>query len=229
MRPADSWDRPPRFADDANAPAKPKAAVFPLGGNASAALKDHVQFAFRAKLDRQGTYEPIDGPTMADLVGDKAITLATTPETLKGFVDEQKPVVYIWGELDEQGSKWTLKVNVLDYREKNAKPHEIVKVVNEETEMRFAIENVLETIKGIDAFEHPLETSVWDDAESKKLWEKNPNLVPNPKFVEPNMWTVLYMAEKYPAPITDKLPAVDKVCILKVPYEAGKRRIMCWR
>lgn len=208
-------------ADDSTT-VKPKAAVFPLGGNASAALKDHVQYAFRAKLDRQGTYEPIDGPTMADLVGEKPITLATGIDQLKAFVDEQKPVVLIWGELDEQGSKWTLKVNVLDFREKPPKPREITKVCNAETEMRFAIEEVLQTIKGIDAFEHPIEQSVWDDATAKKLWEKNPNLVPNPNFAEANRWTAIYMAEKYPAPFSDKLPAVDKVSILKLPSENGR-------
>jgi len=207
----------PARGDDAAGAAKPKAAVFPLGGNASASLKDHVQFAFRAKLDRQGTYEPIDGPTMADLVGDKPITVATSINALKAFVDEQKPVVYIWGELAEEGSKWTLKVNVLDLREKDAKPHLISKVANEETEMRFAIEEVLQTIKGIDAFEHPVENSVWDDPKAKELWARNPNLVPDPNFAASGPWTVLYMAEKYPAPISATLPQTDKVCILKIP------------
>ena len=178
---------------------------------------------FCAKLDRQGTYEPIDGPTMAELAGDKTISLATTVDALKGLAAEQKPIIYIWGELNETGAKQTLAVNLLDLREKEAKPHQVSKTISDPTEYRFAVEQVLETIKGIDAFEHPLEISVWDDARSKELWAKNPNLVPNPHFAQNGAeWTVLYMAEKYAATVSDRLPDVDKVCILSLPREAGQ-------
>ncbi len=54
-----------------------------------------------------------------------------------------------------------------------------------------------------------------------RLWAANPNLVPNPRFANDSPWTVLYMDQKYPAPPSGKLPDVDKVCILKVPGEAG--------
>lgn len=207
-------------ADDS--PAKPKVAVFPLGGNASAALKERVGFSFRAKLDRDGSYEPIPGPTINDLVGDKVISLSTTPDVLKPIVDDEKPVILIWGELNDAGGGQTLKINVLDIREKDAKPHEISKTISDPTDLRFVVEQVLETIKGVKAFEHPIEQSVWDDAEARKLWAKNPNLVPDPDFAKSGLWTTIYMAEKYAAPISDQLPAVDKVCILKLPYEGGK-------
>src|SRR6185437_2951298 len=114
--------------------AKPKVAVFPLGGNASANLKERVGFSFRAKLDREGSYEPIPGPTINDLVGDKVITQATTIDVLKPIVDDEKPVVYIWGELNDAGGGQTIKINILDTRESNAKPHEISKTISDPTE-----------------------------------------------------------------------------------------------
>jgi hypothetical protein len=209
-------------ANGEDGPQKPKAAVFPLGGNASAALKERVGFSFRAKLDRDATYEVIQGPTINDLVGDKVITLATTPDVLKSIVEDEKPVIYIWGELNDAGGGQSLKINVLDVRVKDSKPQEISKTISDPTDLRFVVEQVLETIKGVKKFEHPIEQSVWDDAESRRLWAKNPNLVPDPDFATSGPWTTLYMAEKYPAPLSTKLPAVDKVCILGLPSESGR-------
>src|SRR5947208_1106406 len=56
---------------------KPKIAVFPLGGDATPDMRERVGFSIRAKLDRDATYEPIDGPTMKDAVGDKQIDAKT--------------------------------------------------------------------------------------------------------------------------------------------------------
>src|ERR1700722_16250021 len=58
-----SW-RSSIFAGEA---AKPKVAVFPLGGNAAQDLRDRIGFSIRTKLDRGGIYDPIDGPAMQDL------------------------------------------------------------------------------------------------------------------------------------------------------------------
>lgn len=208
------------FADDA--PVKPRVAVFPLGGNADAKLKEHVQFAFRAKLDRQGTYEPIAGPTMADLVGDKAVSFATPPATLRELADEEKPVILIWGDLEASDGGHRLKLNVLDTREPSASPRVVTKTVKEETEFRFAIEQVLQTLKGVGAFDHPVEQSVWDDPQSRRLWASNPNLIPDGRFLQSTQWTTLYLDQEYAPPLASKLPEVDKVCIVKQTPAAGE-------
>ncbi|MDB5172578.1 MAG: hypothetical protein JWN51_1351 [Phycisphaerales bacterium] len=205
-------------ADVPIAKEKPKVAVFPLGGTASAELREKVGFSLRLKLERDGTYEPIDGPTMAELAGEKPVMLATGPEAVKALAEDQKPAVLIWGELNADGSAvGTLKLKVLDLREKDAKPEEMSKAVAKPTDMRFVVEKVLESLKGVKAFEHPSEAGVTDDPEARRLWKKNPNLVPAPNFAEAGKWTALYMEEKYAAPVSDKLPATDKVCIYRLP------------
>lgn len=198
---------------------KPKAAVFPLSGNAAADVKERVGFAFRKKIERDGAFESIPGPTMADLVGEKAISLDTPPDTLRKLAEDEKPTVYIWGEMNESAGVQTLKINILDARDKQARPSLVTKTISDPTELRFAVEQTLETIKGIKAFEHPTEISVVETAESKRLWKTNPNLIPDPIFRDSQQWTTLYMAEKYAPPISDEPPAVDKVCILKLPAE----------
>ncbi|HET6249346.1 MAG TPA: hypothetical protein VFE47_16740 [Tepidisphaeraceae bacterium] len=212
-------------ANAPDAPAKPKVAVFPLGGNASASLKERVGFSLRTKLDNAGVYEPIPGPTMLDDVGDKTITLATAPDSLKPLVDDDKPVLFIWGELNDVGGGQggqKLVVKILDTRQKDAKPREISKTINDPTELRFAIEQILETIKDVKPFEHPNESSLTDDPEARKLWEKNPNLVPDFNFASSGPWRVHYLDQEYAPPVGEKLPAVDKVCILKQPYQPGR-------
>ncbi|MDB5329456.1 MAG: hypothetical protein JWP03_607 [Phycisphaerales bacterium] len=214
------------WAADASPTAqKPKVAVFPLAGTASAELREKVGFSLRMKLERDGTYEPIDGPTMAEVAGEKPVVVAATPETLKAMAEDQKPAVLIWGELNADGSAvGKLTVKVLDLREKEGKPVEISKAVAEPTDMRFVVERVLESLKGVGKFEHPAEEGVTDDPEARRLWEKNPNLVPCPNFTEPGKWTALYMDQKYAAPISGKLPEMDKVCIYRLPNGPDKSR-----
>ncbi|MBV8780663.1 MAG: hypothetical protein JO353_04635, partial [Phycisphaerae bacterium] len=153
--------------------AKPKIAVFPLGGSADADAREKVAFSFRAKLDRQGAYEPIDGPTMNDLVGETAINYATPATDVTKLAASQGAVVMLWGELDGK----TLRLHTLDTRQNPPAAQDIEKEIAQPTDLRFAVEQVLETLPGIEPFEHPSETSVQDDPQSKALFAKNPNLV----------------------------------------------------
>ena len=63
---------------------KPKIAIFPLGGDAEPGVREKVGRALRAKLDRQGTYEPIDGPRMKELADEAAVASARSgsPESV---------------------------------------------------------------------------------------------------------------------------------------------------
>ncbi len=203
-------------ADDA---VKPKAAVFPIAGTAGEEQRDKVGFAFRKKLDRDGHFEPIDGPTMAELAaaGDKPVDLHTPPEKLVALSKEESPVILIWGELDTDGAGFNLKVKTLDLRQKDAKPTELAKAIREPTDLRFMTEEVLQTINGIGTFSHPVENETTDDPKSLALWKTNPNLLPDGDFAKAGKWIALLRSEKYPAPLSDSLPAVDKVVIYQQP------------
>jgi hypothetical protein len=200
-------------ADDA---AKPKAAVFPLSGTATQDQRDKVGFSLRAKLDRDGHFDPIDGPTMADLAGDKPIDLSTTPDALVTLAKDESPVILIWGELNTAGNGLDLKVKIDDLREKDAKPIEIEKPIRQPTDLRFAIEDILQQISGVGSFSHPVENAVTDDAQAREMWASNANLVNDGTFIKEGSWTALLRSEKYLAPISSELPATDKVVIYKL-------------
>jgi hypothetical protein len=197
--------------------AKPKVAVFPLAGTATQDQRDKVGFSLRMKLDRDGHFEAIDGPTMIDLAsgGDKPVDLSTPPAALISMSKEESPVILIWGELDAVGSGFDLKVKTLDLRQKDAKPTDLEKPIRQPTDLRFVSEQILETIKGVGTFSHPVENEVTDDPKSLELWKQNPNLVPDGDFAAEGKWIALLRSEKYPAPISDSLPGVDKVVIYK--------------
>src|SRR5271170_974016 len=91
-------------------PEKPKVAVFPLGGDAPSDLREKVGFSLRTKLDRDGHYEPIDGPAMAEMTGDKAIDFQTDLKTLTDLSKDTNPAVLIWGELDKAGGGTKLRL-----------------------------------------------------------------------------------------------------------------------
>jgi len=197
--------------------AKPKAAVFPLAGDATQDQKAKVGFSLRTKLDRDGHYEPIDGPTMAELAGDKPIDLSATPETLSALATAESPVILIWGELNKNGSRFDLKVKICDLRQKDHKPTEIDKVINQPTDLRFVVEEILQQINGIDKFGHPIEDSVRNDSASLDAWAKNPNLVVNGDFAREDSWRALLRSEVYEPKFSDDLPDTDKVVIYKLP------------
>jgi len=197
-------------ADDTT---KPKAAVFPLSGTASADQRDKVGFSLRMKLDRDGHFEPIDGPTMAELTGDTVVDLKTAPDKLAALSKEESPVILIWGELNTDGKGFALKIKTRDLRQTGKQPVEIDKPIKEPTDLRFAIEAILESIDGIGKFSHPVEDAVQNDPRSQQLWAANPNLVVDGTFSKTGSWTALLRSEKYDAPISTDLPATDKVVI----------------
>jgi len=196
---------------------KPKVAVFPLAGDASDAAREKVGFSLRAKLNRDGTFDAIDGPTMSDLAGGP-VALDAKIESLKQMVGDEQPAVLIWGELNGK-DVLTLKIKLLDLRQPGAEPREIDKTISEPTQLRFVIENVLETISGVKTFAHPSENGVTDDPKAAALWEGNPNLLGDGNFAEAGKWSALYRSEKYPVQISDTVPAMDKVCIYRLPPE----------
>ncbi len=201
---------------------KPKVAVFPLGGSADPDLRDKVGFSLRTKLDRQGTYEPIDGPSMKDLVAgrDAPITFDTKVDEVKALAQDAGATVLIWGQLDDK----TLKLHVYDSRTPNAPPSDLEKKIDQPTDLRFAIEEVLQTLPGIGPFEHPSESSVQDDPASAAAWKANPNLVSHGDFEGTDAsaaWNVLLAADKYNPPVSPDKPDVDRVAIIPDPEQPG--------
>jgi hypothetical protein len=192
---------------------KPKAAVFPLAGSASQDARDKVGFSLRLKLDRDGHFEPIDGPTMAEIAGDKPVELSAKPDDLVGMAQDESPVILIWGQLDAAGTGFKLTVKTRDLRDKDGAVKQIEKKLAEPTDLRFAMEDVLQSISGVGKFSHPVEESVTNDAKSLELWAKNPNLMTDGDFKTSGPWTALLRSEKYPAPVSDDLPETDKVVI----------------
>lgn len=206
---------PQSRADDAE---KPKVAVFPLGGSADPDLRDKVGFSLRAKLDRQGTYDPIDGPSMKDLVAgrDTPITFDTALDEVKALAHDAGATVLIWGELNDK----TLKLHVYDSRTPATPPSNLQKNIDQPTDLRFAIEEVLQTLPGIAPFEHPSESSVQDDPAAAAAWKSNPNLVPHGDFEGSDAstaWNALLAADKYNPPVSPDVPDVDRIAIIPDP------------
>ena len=190
---------------------KPCVAVFPLSGDATPELRERAAFALRAKLDRTGKFEVVDGAKMNEVVGDQPVTLASTPEKLKELSKLVDAQIILWGEV----AGGVLHVKVLDMRSADAREQELTKPVKEPTDLRFAVEEALQTIQGVAAFEHPVEQAVWDDPAALQLWEKNPNLLINGDFASAGKWTGIYQAEFYPIAIQQTLPVQDKVAIVR--------------
>jgi hypothetical protein len=211
----------PVRADDAQ---KPKIAVFPLGGSADADLREKVGFSLRAKLDREGTYEPIDGPSMKDLVAgrDMPITFDTKLDEVKALARDAGATVLIWGQLDDK----TLKLHVFDFRTPSAPPSNLEKKINQPTDLRFAIEQVLETLPGIKPFAHPIEVGVQDDPASAAAWKANPNLVSHGDFEGDQasaQWNALLRDQKYNPRFSQDMPDADQVAIVPDPDNPNGR------
>ncbi len=193
---------------------KPKIAFFPIAGTAKESLREKVWDALRAKLDRTQVYEVIDGPQMIDVVGEAKdpITFNTEPAAVKELAATLDAKVIVWGEMN--GS--TLKLKILDLREKEPKPRTVEKAVVEPTDLRFVNEQILESLPGVGKFEHPVEESVSNDAEAAALWDKNPNLVNNGDFSKAGGWEGILQSERYEVVVSDNKPAVDKVNIYRL-------------
>jgi len=202
----------------AETPAKPRIAVFPLGGNATAEQREKVAFSLRAKLDRLGAFEVVDGPKMAEIAREFGldVTAATTPAQLKEAADLAEANILIWGELSATQPGMALKVNLLD-RASGGKPLEVSKSIAQPTDLRFAVEEVLQALPQVSPFEHPSEQAVRHDAAADELWRRNPNLVVNGDFSAAGKWKGIYQSELYDVAVQDDPPATDKVVIQRLP------------
>jgi hypothetical protein len=133
---------------------------------------------------------------------------------------DESPVILIWGELNTVGQGYDLRIKTQDLRQKDAKPIEMEKAIKEPTDLRFAIEQILQNVNGVGKFSHPVEDAVTNDAKSLELWTKNPNLVIGGTFEKTGSWTALLRSEKYDAPLSSSLPDTDKVVIYQQPAAA---------
>lgn len=208
----------PRSQPAPDAP-KAKVAVFPLAGDASGDLREKVGFALRRKLEREGAFEVIDGPTMSDLAGATPPGVDVSPAALQRLVADAGANILIWGELSGGSDSLagaTIRLKMLDLRRSGAEPQDVTKKIDDPTDLRFVTEQILQRLPGVGAFAHPNEQAVKDDATSVKLWQTNPNLVTNGDFSQPGHWDALYMSEKYAVEVKPQLPGVDKVCIVPI-------------
>lgn len=160
-------------------PAKPRIAVFPLAGDAAADVREKVGFSIRSKFATDGTYESIDGVTMAEAVADgAAVTLAARPEDLRRLIDHEKPAVLIWGELvggtPTSVAGATIRLKVLDLRQAGAQPTDVVKKLADPTDLRFAVEEIVQTVAGVGPIRRPNENEVIDDETSSRSGPRTP-------------------------------------------------------
>ena len=217
---AAAWLAPAAEAPEKAPAAKPKIAFFPLGGDANEDLRQRSGLSLRLKLDRTGTYEVIDGPKMAEIAAEAKdpITFDTAEAAIRELGKLVEADVLVWGDLDRGGK---MRLKILDLRAKDPKVREITKTIAQATDLRFVSEEILETLPGVETFTHPPEEAVHTDLEADELFKKNPNLVFNGDFSVAKGWEAIYQAELYQPPISEKLPAVDKVVIYKL-NEGGK-------
>lgn len=203
---------------------KPLAAVFPLGGDAPQNVRAKIGFALREKLHRDGHYEPIDGPRMEDVAAllSRPADLASPVEELRQAATKVDATLLFWGQVNASSQGYILKTRwtQADAAADASEPME--QTIQQPTDLRFACEKVLEALPGVKEFEHPVVVSVFDDAEAKALWEKNPNLVVNGDFSQPGKWEAIYQSERYEPPVSQRPPATDKVVILRLTEPGGK-------
>lgn len=198
---------------------KPKVAVFPLRGSASAEQREKFGFSLRAKLDRDEHYDVIDGPTMIELAGDRSFDFSAELPPLQLLAKEAGAEVLIWGELNAAAGGMMLRLKTFDVNQPDPLPHEFEKVIAQPTDVRLAVEDILQTLEGVRWFEHPVEEALQDDEGARKLFEKNPNLVVNGDFAVEGGWEALLQSEIYPPALTDALPEADRVAIFRMPDE----------
>lgn len=190
---------------------QPKVAVFPLGGDAEASVRERAAFSFRAKLDRMGIFEVIDGPRMADLVAESETKIAfdTPAERVKELGKDVDAAILIWGEI----SGGALRVNFFDGRD--GRSQRLTKPFKQPTDLRFAVEQVLEQLPGVKPFEHMSEEPVQRDSQAEQLWKTNPNLLSNGTFDTAQGWEGIYRDARWPVKIAARPPEPDDVAIVR--------------
>jgi hypothetical protein len=206
---------------------KPVVAIFPLAGSGTAANRTAIGFSMRQKLARDGMYNPIDGYTMSDIASaaTSPVTYDTPLATVKDLASDSNPSIIIWGNLDASGrSIGMLRLRIADLRTSDPLPRAVQQTIAQETDTRFVVENILQTIPGVTPFEHPSETAVIHDAESDKLWASNPNLIPDGDFTASSPWQVMLETQLYAPPILTQSPPVDHVGIVRHAAAGGVLR-----
>jgi hypothetical protein len=197
-------------AETGEAP-KPRVAVLPLSGDASEKERERAAFSIRAKLDRQGVYEPIDGPTMRELLGETKAGFDTPAEKVKEWTADEKLDLIIWGQLSKQ-----LQLHILDLRKPDAKPIDYVADIGHATDIRLAVEELIEKLPGSKKFEHMTEEAVVRDPAAEKAWEKGPNLMKEGAFDAAGEWRAILAGNKYPPEVVERGPNADEVVIRKI-------------
>jgi hypothetical protein len=194
---------------------KPQVAMFPLGGSSAASLRDWIGFAVRTKLDRDGTYDPIDGPTMLDMAAPAKtpISFDSPPDTVKDLARDSGAVVLVWGDVSPADKGDLLRLKTLDLRQKDPQASEFQDNIADGTHVRFVVEKFLSTLPGIAPIQHPNDEAVHHDKVSDALFADNPNMVADGDFSQAGHWDAIYEAEKYPVAISDQPPEVDHVAI----------------
>ena len=120
--------------------------VFPLGGDGPADLRDRTAFSFRAKLDRQGTFEVIGGPRMQDVANETqtAADFATTLASLKPAARRRGGRHSHLGRT-RQAAQWLDETAhpSLPTARAGGETKEVQKLIKEPTDLRFAVEEAL--------------------------------------------------------------------------------------
>jgi len=192
-------------------PKKPRVLVLPLGGDAEQRERERVAVSIRAKLDRQGVYEPLDQFTSAEIVTGKKIDAATPVDDVVKLAADEAPELIIWGQLD--GGE--LRLNVLDTRFNKTKADLFAERINEPTDIRFAIEKLVESLAGSKAHEHMTEDAVVHDEQAEKLWKDGPNLFKEGTFDAPGEWHGILADKKWTPVVQSEAPGDDGVIIRK--------------
>lgn len=188
---------------------KPRVAVLPIAGDAKPAERERVAAAVRAKLERQGVYEPLDKFTSADLVKGKKFDLSTAPEEMIELVADEAPEVIIWGQYDAG----ELILNVLDTRTSKTRPAVFHQKIDHPTEIRFFVEKLVEEMPGGKPHEHMTEVAVVHDEKAERLWKEGPNLFKEGAFDEPGEWRGILAGDKWAPPVQSEPAKPDGVII----------------
>lgn len=218
--PSSAQQASPATASPASAPdpqaAKPRVAIFPISGSASASAREKVAFSIRSKLDRTGLFEVIDGPMMSELseMLPQPADASTKPQDLKKIAALEKGDILAWGTLTQTGpSAMTLKLLIWDTRQPGP-PQSMELSIKAATDLRFVSEKIVESFPGVGVFDHPSEEAVTRDPQAEQLWKTQPNLLINGDFSAAGNWTCLYQSEVYPLAIAQALPEPDQITII---------------
>jgi len=205
--------------------AKPKIAVFPLAGNSAADVRDRIGFSIRAKLDRDGAYEPLDGPMMQDIAAQSAtpITFDSSPDAVKDLARGSDAVVLVWGDDSTAAGKDHLRLKTLDLRAKDAAAVSFESDISDPQQIRSVVERFLQTLPGVTPFTHPNEQAVHHDPASDALFAANPNLLVNGDFSQSGHWQAIFKTDQYFVGAGDELPATDRAVIYHLPADDGEK------